>query len=366
MKTRAAVTLVIVWSLLFLLFSCQTPEKPRLRPPASPYPEKGDTGSGKLYIDTHNHLFGGARRNEDYVGAGNSAVAVMDRLGIQRMFIMPPPLSADHPVALDVEELVPAVRKHPGRFAVLGGGGTLNRMIHRSHREGAVTSKLKEQFRGRALDILSKGAIGFGEFAAEHFSFASDHPYESVPADHPLFLELSDIAAEHGVPVDIHMEAVPRDMPLPDRSILTRSGRNPKMLHENISAFERLLAHNRKARIIWAHVGWCNTGFRTPALCRELMAKHPNLYMSFKLSPEGVPEASPISEDRKSIKPEWLELIRAFPDRLVIGTDQFYGPPGARQIGPQKTEATRLLVDLLPPDLARRVGMENAIRLFRL
>lgn len=365
MKTTAAhISLVLLFS-SFLVLSCQTPEERRPGPLASISPESRTTSAG-AYIDTHNHLFGGSMRDANYAGAGYNALSTMDRLGIQKMLIMPPPLSPSIPVFLDAEELLPVARRHPGRFAVLGGGGTLNVMIHRAHKEGVVTSEVKRRFQARALEILSKGAIGFGEFAVEHFSFASDHPYESVPADHLLFLALADIAGEKGVPIDIHMEAIPRDMVLPDRNIITRSGRNPKMLRENVSSLERLLAHDRRARIIWAHVGWCNTGQRTTALCRDLLARNPNLYMSFKLSPEGVPELRPLSEDERSIRPEWLALMRDFPERFVIGTDQFYGPHGARQIGPQKTESIRLLMDLLPPDLARQIGIENAVRLFRL
>jgi hypothetical protein len=362
-KMLSFTMLILVVSVSFFL-SCQTPEERRPGPRAAF--SQGSEAVRTPYIDVHNHLFGGSMRGENYIGAANSALSTMDKLGIRKMLVMPPPLSASLPVLFDVEELLPAVRKHPDRFATLGGGGTLNVMIHRAHKEGAVTPEMRERFRARALEILARGAAGFGEFAAEHFSFAPDHPYESVPADHPLFLLLADIAGEKGVPIDLHMEAVPRDMALPDRTILTRSGRNPSSLRENLSALERLLAHERNARIIWAHAGWCNTGQRTASLCREFLAKHPNLYMSIKMSPEGVSEVRPIGPDEGSIRPEWLELFRDFPDRFMIGTDQFYGPPGARQIGPQKTESTRLLMDLLPADLARRIGTENGVRLFRL
>ncbi|RJR33731.1 MAG: hypothetical protein C4576_27510 [Desulfobacteraceae bacterium] len=356
---------ILLISLLFLL-SCQTPEQPRplsrdIRPT-----ESFEGRVGAPFIDTHNHLFGGSRRDENYLGAGKTALSAMGNLGIRKMFLMAPPFSPDHPMVFDVEELLPVPRGSPDRFAILGGGGSLNTMIHHAHKEGVVSTELKERFRKRAVEILSKGAIGFGEFAVDHFSFAPDHPYESVPADHPLLLALADVAGERAAPIDIHMEAIPKDMPLPNRTVLTRSGRNPSMLRANLSAFERLLGHNRRAPVIWAHAGWCNTGYRTADLCRELLSRNPNLYMSIKLSPESVQETRPITPDQKSIRPEWLELFREFPDRFVIGTDQFYGPPGARQIGPQKTEAMRVFMDLLPQDMARQIGIDNPIRLFHL
>ncbi len=214
---------------------------------------------------------------------------------------MPPPFHPEHPNRYDIEDFIHAVKKYSNRFSFLGGGGTLNVMIHQAKNEMIVPPKLEKQFEERAFEIISKGAVGFGEFAVEHFSLNYNHPYESVPADHPLFLLLADIASKYGVPIDIHMEAIPKDMSLPNRKILTRSGRNPKMLRENISAFKRLLAHNKSAKIIWAHVGWCNTGYRTPELCHNLLTKYLNLYMSFKLSPDSMPLTRPISKDKKSI-----------------------------------------------------------------
>jgi hypothetical protein len=318
------------------------------------------------YVDTHNHLIIGRGRSGDYFSGANKALDTMQRLGVEKMLVMPPPFSPGNPGSFDIEELLPVVRKFQSRFLILGGGGSLNIMIHEAADENAITSKLKRRFEERAIEILSKGAVGFGEFAVEHFSFGYAHPYESVPADHPLFLLLCDISARKGVPIDIHMEAVPENMPLPDRKILTRSDRNPQTLRANLPAFENLLAYNNSVMIIWAHVGWCNTGSRTPGLCRDLLTRHPNLYMSFKLSPESVHETRPITRDQRSIRPEWLQLLRDFPDRFVIGTDHFYVPPGSRQIGPQKTEATRLFMNLLPSDLAWKIGIENPLRIFNI
>jgi predicted TIM-barrel fold metal-dependent hydrolase len=327
--------------------------------------KKGIGTDVTTYIDAHNHLFGGGRF-PDYSGAVRSALARMDQLGIQKILVMPPPFSFGQRGIFDIDDFISVVKKYPDRIAFLGGGGSLNATIQQAAKSGSVSQEMKAEFEKKANEIISKGAVGFGEFAVEHFSFNFDHPYESASADNPLFLLLADIAARYDVPIDIHMEAIPKDMPLPGRDILKRSGINPKLLRENISVFERLLVHNPKTKIIWAHVGWCNTGFRTTDLCRKMLSKYPNLYMSFKLSPESVIETRPISEDLKSIKAEWLQLIKDFPDRFIIGTDQFYVTPGAGPIGPQKTEATRLFMNLLPPDLSQKIGIENPIKIFNL
>jgi predicted TIM-barrel fold metal-dependent hydrolase len=148
-----------------------------------------------------------------------------------------------------------------------------------------VTPEAIRQFQQEAEIIVKARAAGFGELTAEHFSSGrGNHPYESTRPDHPLFLALADIAAQHGMPIDLHMEAVPQDMPFPRRS---GRGQNPETVRENISGLERLLEHNRNARIIWAHAGWDLTGERTVPLMRSLLDKHPNLYLSIKVDESG-------------------------------------------------------------------------------
>jgi len=361
---KGLLSIVATVSSILILLGCGP--RPAIGPQGTNSKESGG------FIDVHNHLLGhygspSRIQGTDLEGAARVALDAMKRLGIEKMFIMPPPFSPDHPGRYTFEDLIGTVKKYPDRFAFLGGGGTLNVMIQESVRLDTTTQRLKSQFEKKAMDILSKGAIGFGELTSEHFSFSTDHPYESAPPDHPLFLLLSDIAAHQGVPIDIHMEAVPQDMPLP-RVRRLESPYNPKMLRANIAAFERLLAYNRSTKIIWSHVGWCNTGHRTPALCADLLEKHPNLYMSFKIRPDSMPETMPLTQDFR-IKDEWLNLIRAHPERFLIGSDHFYATPsGHMQKGPGRMvgEETKRLLTLLPPELARKVAFENAVRIFKL
>jgi len=98
----------------------------------------------------------------------------MDSFGIEKTVILP----------------------HPGRFLFRGGGGTLNVMIHEAFIEGAITPALEKDFEEEAAKVISAGATGFGEMSAEHLSLGDRHPYQSAPPDHPLFLRLSDIAAQ--------------------------------------------------------------------------------------------------------------------------------------------------------------------------
>lgn len=53
-------------------------------------------------------------------------------------------------------------------------------------------------------------------------------------------------------------------------------------------------------------------------------------------------------------------MLQAFPDRFVVGSDQFYNSP------PIRTECARKFVDFLPPDLAQVIAYDNVRRIYRL
>src|SRR5450631_1989084 len=218
------------------------------------------------FVDVHAHPDpADVRRSID------AALGAMAGENAVRIVLMPPPFTGDASGRFDADDFLGAVNDGTGRLLMVGGGGTLNPMIQDSARSGDAGPQVQRRFRQRALELLQLGAAGFGELAAEHFQGAT--PYQYAPPDHPLFLLLADVAAEHGVPIYLHMEAVPQDMSVP---AALRSPPNPAALHANSGAFERLLAHNRQVRIIWAHAGWDNTGYRTADLCRRLLGTHAN------------------------------------------------------------------------------------------
>lgn len=316
------------------------------------------------FIDTHVHLEHlGSLSN--FPAAAETGLADMARKGISFSILMPPPQAPTNKLIYDFEAFLPFVKQHPGKFGLMGGGGSLNPMIQRTD-AGRVDENDKARFRAKTEEILSAGALGFGEIAIVHFSLpqmGEHHPYEAAPADHPLLFLLADIAAEKGVPIDIHFDVSPEDRPLPDR---LPASRNPGTLKENLSAFERLLAHNRDAKIVWAHAGTDPGLMRTPALCRRLLTAHPNLYMSLRTG-RGQPAPSGAMTPDGMLKGPWLALIRDFPDRFTIGSDQFYPPfASGRRTPAEGLDTLRALVDGLPPDLARKVAYENARRIYKL
>jgi predicted TIM-barrel fold metal-dependent hydrolase len=328
------------------------------------------------FADAHTHLFRGpaepgrgpaeaggggyGRRSRAGVSpsaAASTALALMDRFGVSYAILAPPPLPAGRAGTVGSPELQAVARQYPTRFAFSAGGESLNPLIQ-STPAGNVTADVLRSFQQDAQAIAEAGAVAFGELAAEHFSSRiGNHPYESVPPDHPLFLALADIAAQYNMPIELHMEAVPRDMPFPDARVAGPP--NPASIVANIAAFERLLDHNPRARIVWVHAGWDLTGERTVPLMRALLEKHPNLYMSVKSGMAGTPATAPFLPGG-GLKPGWLAMLEAFPDRFVVGSDQFYNDP---QI---PTYRARAFVDALPADIARRIASENVKYIYRL
>jgi predicted TIM-barrel fold metal-dependent hydrolase len=302
------------------------------------------------FVDNHTHF-----DEKDIPGTIRTSLAALGRENAAMIFLQMPPDTFDHPGHYDAEIILSAAKKYPGKLAVIGGGGTLNAMIIQAAATGDAGPAVQKKFKERAEELLREGVIGFGEMTAEHFDGLT--PYQYAPADHPLYLLLADIAAEHGVPFDIHMEAVPQDMALPAG---LKSPPNPPRLHANIAAFERLLAHNPRAKIIWAHAGSDFTGFRTVDLNRRLLQAHPNLYMEIKADPEAPGLNYPIAEDGK-IKPDWLKLFMDFQDRFIIGSDQHYPEPKGQD---RRWQEDVLVFNQLPPDVRRKIGTENIVSIY--
>ncbi|HEU5316857.1 MAG TPA: amidohydrolase family protein [Chloroflexota bacterium] len=330
-------------------------------------------------MDTHVHLVSPPGTCDMEVAIAD-ALRAMDTLGIGKSVLLPPPNPSD---TCDAAELGSVVGRAPDRLAFAAGGGSLNAMIHATPAD-TVTDEVAAAFEARAAQIVESGAAAFGELAALHISFAPSHPFEAAPADHPLFLLLADVAARNGLPIDLHMEAVVEDLPFGDEQLpanAVRPTRNPPQLAATLPAFERLLAHNRAARIVWAHAGADPVGQRSAALTRGLLAAHENLFIQLRVLPPGAYPHTVLVQSGPSapttppaIDPEWLALLRAFPDRAVLGSDRFYHPPGVGQPFVTSVDATtqerldRLYANFLaalPPDLAGAIASENAARIYR-
>lgn len=321
------------------------------------------------FVDTHAHLDALTQGGSEFDAAAESMLPLLSAPGVRTSIVMPMPFPSGR--TFDVAELAPVAKRCPARLAFMAGGGSLNVLIHEN--PGTPSAELRKRFDDKAAEIVAAGAVGFGEMGTLHLSFNAQHPFSDVPADHPLFRLLAELAAKHDVAIDLHHDAITRDMPTPPR-FRQLSPNNPASLKENLAGFERLLAHERRARIVWAHVGNDQTGQSTPALYRRLLGAHPNLFLQLKAPQAGqgpggsaFPQNDLLQGDR--VHPDWLEIIRAFPERMVVGGDNFFASPNARQPfqrPPSNLDRLRTFLGQLPADIARKVASDNAVRIYRL
>lgn len=320
-------------------------------------------------IDTHGHMYVKRKTGANLRGALDDALRRMDQSGIHRIIIMPTPQVGGANV-YDLEYHSFAKSAYPDRVLLGGGGGSLNVMLQNTAPD-EVTDKVRIAFRARAEQIVADGAVVFGEISLHHLSLAnspggSRHPYEWVSPDHPLLLLLADIAAENNIAIDVHLDLVPQDMKLPNRRVFNPT--NPALLKENMAAFNRLLAHNRDARFVWAHAGTDPLGTRNPRIQRQLLSRNSNLYMSLRLQ-VGKGSRKPVSalDADGKLKPQWRALLLEFPDRFVIGTD-FKHTQGSNLRGSREESLQnyRAVLTQVPPQLAEAIAHGNAEKIYRL
>jgi hypothetical protein len=141
-------------------------------------------------------------------------------------------------------------------------------------------------------------------------------------------------------------------------------------LKANVPALERLLEHNRKGKIVWQHVGRDTIGDTlTPELLERLLSRHSNLYCALWIRSKDMPASSgpggknQILDSNCRLKDEWLNLFEKYPDRFMIGTDLFVASSGEND---KSFESTWKFLKMLPPDLADKIGGENAGKIYKI
>ena len=123
------------------------------------------------------------------------------------------------------------------------------------------------------------------------------------------------------------------------------------LAHCDEPALTILLAHDPRAKIIWAH-----TGFSTPPQrVKELLERHPALMG--ELSYRGG-----ITDSGGKLSEEWRALFAAHSDRFLLGSDTWINE---RWAGYDTIIQTyRGWLSQLPGEQARRIAHGNAERLF--
>jgi predicted TIM-barrel fold metal-dependent hydrolase len=118
-----------------------------------------------------------------------------------------------------------------------------------------------------------------------------------------------------------------------------------------------------KTAIIWAHAG----SYMSASDVRDILRDHPNV--SFDLSAKNPACCGAGLRENPLVglfgmDKNWQELFGAYPDRFLVGVD-FYAASqfgAAREAG----EFYRTILTQLAPTTARKIGYENADRLYGL
>ena len=296
-------------------------------------------------FDAHTHL------NRDMTR--EMLIRWMDQSGVRRMVLMPRHYRVDG-FATD-EQAAEYARLYPDRFVAFIGGQRGDLRRQRAW-EG------DHPFLAEAETKLRTGAYrGLGEFILNHYGDNRFVPTTNqlvsgdfkAPVDSPLMFKIVELAARYDVPVVIHAEAET----------------------ETSEQMRRLLDRSPPTQVIWAH----NCGRAPAAQVAEFLRTYPRLMCDLGgmavtrenksgwgtgYGAERSKHVTRVQYDDGSINPPMRELFEAFPERFTIGTDIAHPPQYRPYFYGDTMLAFRLLLSQLAPDTARKIGYENAERLF--
>ena len=123
-------------------------------------------------------------------------------------------------------------------------------------------------------------------------------------------------------------------------------------VHSGPEPIRWLYGLDRDVKIIWAHAG---LGEEAGAVY-DLMAEFPELLADTSLREYAILGAG------DEIDPEWMKIITAFQDRLMVGSDTWVNSQWASYS--QIIAANRRWLSKLPRDVAEKIAYRNAERLF--
>jgi hypothetical protein len=189
--------------------------------------------------------------------------------------------------------------------------------------------------------LQSRQAYGFGELHIDNSKSFSTYQFaRKVRFDNPVTRQIYELANKHGGFVQIHMQADP----------------------ENVADLERYLGEFPRAITILSH----SLPYSKQPMLRELLAKHPNLYLdlSRKGSILNEKEAAQAFAASSGPKENWRKTIEQFPDRFLVGSDTH--APDERRYDDVMREFREGLFPYLRAETVKKVAYENAVRIFGL
>jgi predicted TIM-barrel fold metal-dependent hydrolase len=177
---------------------------------------------------------------------------------------------------------------------------------------------------------------GIGEIFFQRDDLANMTYGEVARASSRAAAPLFEFAADHDLPVSLHS------------NVTKRTVQQPIFLHE----IEAMLKRHPRTRFIWCHAGMSRDLVvpSQPDHLRRLLGEYENLWLdlSWLVYDDHVAPGGKLDET-------WVRLVRDHPTRFMIGSDVV----GRFENYVKEMTKYDLLLDALPPDVARRVGREN-------
>lgn len=198
----------------------------------------------------------------------------------------------------------------------------------------------------RMLELYPGLWKGVGEILTRHDAISALTEGENARADHPALLRVYRLAAQHQLPILLHT------------NITSPREREPLYIAE----LEHALEEVPEAKFLWAHAGNSTTIDRYQGKMEflhgeveRLLAEHDNLWIDLSwsvLEPYLLVDGEP--------DPEWLQLVRKYPDRFMLGSDVL---GKFERIG-EILDGFEVFLRELPAEVAEQVRSGNARALF--
>lgn len=181
---------------------------------------------------------------------------------------------------------------------------------------------------------------GIGEIFTRHDDLTALTYGETGRANHIALDPIYEFAAQNDWPVYVHS------------NIASVADHRPIYLHE----LQEALKNHPKTRIIWCHSG-VSRRIHVPDLTRhveKMLTAHDNLFI----------DLSWVAYDfylvkKKKAAPEWVQLIKQFPDRFIIGSDQ----AGHFENYKESIHRFYKVLDELEPEDAKKIAYTNFLRI---
>lgn len=213
------------------------------------------------------------------------------------------------------------------------------------------TDKYAAQQIERLLRMYPKLWCGIGELMSRHDDLTALTYGEGIHMDSPAFRMIYDLAADYDLPVLVH------------HNLSAKHCKEPLYVNE----LNRALEHNRKCKIIWAHVGMSREIEIEELLiiAGGLLNDNPNLYVDISwVFYENYIRGELMrygADGSESFEDLWVPLIEKYSDRVLLGTDKV----GHWADYPKEISKYYPLLDKLSPDTAEKVCRGNALSLIK-